>query len=405
MCSRPKKVIIPPHPTPASGLVSHRPCVQGQRTLSSHPTPPDPSLRSRVASTMCARPKNVIIPPHPTRPLAQILCGIDHVLGWWIHGKKFLNPTKKVSESNEKSFWIQWKKFLNPTKKVSESDEKSFWIQRKKFLNPTKKVSESNEKSFWIQRKSFWIQRKKFLNPTKKVSESNEKSFWIQRKKFLNPTKRVSESAQKVSEDKVSESNEKVSESNEKVSESNEKVSESKFLNPGKFLNPTLFPFRKTTFPIVSLRQLPCVNCTMTLANQHHQQPPPPTTTTTTTTITEYTVLRIHSTATCGPQSAFRSVFALHFSTIDLSLAGRRINLASSGSCLRAPTKAVVPQDPWKEDSLGKIESLESLRLASMRFEAACFVTASRLLCKRTLALERKCTLAAPSRDYTCGMV
>ena len=119
----------PPHPTPALDLVWHQPCVQGQGTppdpslrscvaptmcarpkkLSSHPapphptqpqiscridrhvckakeryhpTPPEPSLRSCVASTMCARPKNVIIPPHPTRPLAQILCGIDHVLGW-----------------------------------------------------------------------------------------------------------------------------------------------------------------------------------------------------------------------------------------------------------------------------------------------------------------------------------
>ena len=154
----------PPHPTPASGLVSHRPCVQGQRTLSSHPTPPDPWPKSCVASTMCWG-------------------GESTEKSFWIQRKKFLNPTKKVSESNEKSFWIQRKKFLNPTKKVSESNEKSFWIQRKKFLNPTKKVSESNEKSFWIQ-------RKKFLNPTKKVSESNEKSFWIQRREFLNPPKK-----------------------------------------------------------------------------------------------------------------------------------------------------------------------------------------------------------------------
>ena len=137
---------------------------------------------------MCLTIRNVIIPPHPNLgpDLVQHLCSAEVV-----------NPLTKVSESDEK-------RFLNPTKIISESDEKNF---------------ESNEK----------------------VSESNEK-------KFLNPTKRVSESAQKVSEDKVSESNEKVSESNEKVSESNEgvsesneKVSESKFLNPGKFLNPTLF--------------------------------------------------------------------------------------------------------------------------------------------------------------------
>ena len=60
-----------------------------------HPTPPDPSLRSRVASTMCARPKNVIIPPHPT-------LGPDLV--WHRPCVGVVNPRKKVSESNEKSF-------------------------------------------------------------------------------------------------------------------------------------------------------------------------------------------------------------------------------------------------------------------------------------------------------------
>ena len=121
---------------------------------------------------MCSRPKNVIIPPHPTQPDHWPRSCVAAVFG-------------RGGDSTERSFWIRRKKFLNRTK------INSFWIRRKKFLNPTKKVSESNEKvsesnekSFWIQRKSFWIQRKKFLNPTKKVSESNEESFWIRPKSF-----------------------------------------------------------------------------------------------------------------------------------------------------------------------------------------------------------------------------
>ena len=117
MCSRPRHVIIPPHPTPLFKAKERY-----------HPTP-----------------------PHPTRPLAQILCSICVRQRWWIQWKKFLNRMKK-------SFWIRRTEFLNPRKKVSESDEKSFWIRQKK-------VSESDEKSFWIRRTEF-LNPGKFLNPT-----------------------------------------------------------------------------------------------------------------------------------------------------------------------------------------------------------------------------------------------
>ena len=244
MCSRPRNFIIPPPATPPDP--SLRSCVAS--TMCSRPrnviipppaTPPDPSLGSCVASTMCSRPKNVIIPPHPTPPDPSLRPCVASTLGpevfgrggestaksFWIRRKKFLNPTKKVLESNEKSFWIQRKKFLNPTKKVSESNEKSFWIQRKKLLNPTKKVSESNEKSFWIQRREFLNPPKKFLktkflNPTKKFLNPTKK-FLNPTKKFLNPTKKF-------------------------LNPTKEFLNPTKkFLNPGKFLNPTLFLYRR----------------------------------------------------------------------------------------------------------------------------------------------------------------
>ncbi len=94
------------------------------------------------------------------------------------------------------------------------------------FVQFQNRQSPPSKKNIYIYIASFWLATRSEMHKAKaheKVAESNE---------------RVAES-----NERVAESNEKVAESNERFAESNENFAESKLLNPGKFLNPTVFVY------------------------------------------------------------------------------------------------------------------------------------------------------------------